>query len=299
MGAWCLHVPPARNTHLSMSIQLLRRFAAHVMAGATLFLLAPALSWAQAQAGSSADANTATGPIRLRQPQLPQDRRAPPQQPPLDPDAQDFARDRDFLPGASEQPLLLPRVYRPGEFERYIQLRTNDRTIRRFGSDLIVDAASPAAAEVDAPAVVPPDYALAPGDELVLTTWGSVEADLRLVVDKDGITRYLGPTRNGDNQHQSWNLTQTTAGMLLSCPAGYLAFDETGQKRALTFVKTPGINTMWMFHTGSETFRPCHSGLKGFAIGQRDPDNREMVRGGSLFLSKTPIKFQLQNAAPN
>ncbi|MDP3613738.1 MAG: SLBB domain-containing protein, partial [Rubrivivax sp.] len=34
--------------------------------------------------------------------------------------------------------------------------------------------------------LVPPDYVLAPGDEILLTLWGSVDADLRLMVDRGG-----------------------------------------------------------------------------------------------------------------
>jgi protein involved in polysaccharide export with SLBB domain len=51
----------------------------------------------------------------------------------------------------------------------------------------VVEPSGRDAAEVDAPAAIPPDYMLAPGDEVVLTIWGSVEADLRLVVDRSGL----------------------------------------------------------------------------------------------------------------
>ena len=33
---------------------------------------------------------------------------------------------------------------------------------------------------------MPPDYLVAPGDEVVLTLWGSIDADLRLIVDRSG-----------------------------------------------------------------------------------------------------------------
>lgn len=154
------------------------------MASVALGLSWPDDAHAQTQVGSTEPA-AASGPIRLRQPQQPQDRRAP--TPLVDAEPQDPPVSRDFAPGAAEQPLLLPRAYRPGEFERYVQVRTNDRTIRRFGAELVVESAGRGAGEVEAPAAVPPDYALAPGDELVLTIWGSVEADLRLVVDRAGL----------------------------------------------------------------------------------------------------------------
>lgn len=58
-------------------------------------------------------------------------------------------------------------------------------TVRRFGSELMsgllrdLDTA-------DFSPLVPPDYLLRSGDELVVTLWGSVDADLRLVVDRSG-----------------------------------------------------------------------------------------------------------------
>ena len=38
----------------------------------------------------------------------------------------------------------------------------------------------------DASPLVPADYLIKPGDEILLTLWGSVDADLRLVVDRSG-----------------------------------------------------------------------------------------------------------------
>ena len=164
-----------------------RHLATHVVAIAIALFGGswPGPAHAQSQPGAAAEPATVGGPIRLRQPQVSQDRRT--QTPPVEFEPQDAPVNRDFLPGAAEQPLQLPRVYRPGEFERYIQLRTNDRTIRRFGADLVVETVGRGTGEVEAPTAVPPDYALAPGDELVLTIWGSVEADLRLVVDRAGL----------------------------------------------------------------------------------------------------------------
>ena len=55
--------------------------------------------------------------------------------------------------------------------------------IRRFGADLVTDRGDDAA---DFGPQVPPDYLLTPGDEVQLNIWGSVDADLRLVVDRAG-----------------------------------------------------------------------------------------------------------------
>lgn len=44
---------------------------------------------------------------------------------------------------------------------------------------------APEGADLPSP-LVPPDYLLSPGDEIVVTLWGSIDADLRLVVDRSG-----------------------------------------------------------------------------------------------------------------
>ena len=108
---------------------------------------------------ASEQAVTSGGPLRLRQPQptsLPNPRRV------------------DVPENAAQ--------YRPGEFEQYIQRLTADDTVRRFGADLVIDGS--AAQDVDPR--VPADYRVAMGDELLVAIWGSVDADLRLVIDRSG-----------------------------------------------------------------------------------------------------------------
>lgn len=89
------------------------------------------------------------------------------------------------------QPMAPPSPpYRPSEFEAYVQsvastAGPNPDQIRRFGSDLLTGPAAALSAPDYSP-VVPPDYLLQAGDELVLTLWGSVDADLRLQVDRSG-----------------------------------------------------------------------------------------------------------------
>lgn len=73
---------------------------------------------------------------------------------------------------------------RPSEFEAFVQRLAGDAVpIRRFGADLMTPL--PADTAEVAP-LVPPDYLIKPGDELLLTFWGSVDADLRLLVDRGG-----------------------------------------------------------------------------------------------------------------
>ena len=57
--------------------------------------------------------------------------------------------------------------------------------IRRLGADLMTATVRGAEA-IDYNPLVPPDYVISAGDEIVLTIWGSVDADLRLFVDRSG-----------------------------------------------------------------------------------------------------------------
>lgn len=74
-------------------------------------------------------------------------------------------------------------AYVPGEFEQFVG-RASGTELRRLGAELVTgadDGATP-----DLSSVVPPDYVIAPGDEVIVLLWGSVDADLRLVVDRGG-----------------------------------------------------------------------------------------------------------------
>lgn len=109
----------------------------------------------------------------------------------------------------------LPRPYIASEFERYVQRLAralpgeNERRpasdpssasmapisaggaveatgdIRRVGADLVARAAEESDDGANS-SLVPPDYPIQPGDELSITLWGSVDADLRLRVDRSG-----------------------------------------------------------------------------------------------------------------
>ena len=87
------------------------------------------------------------------------------------------------IPG--EPPIALP-PYVPSEFEEYVKStvdRAKAQSVRRFGSTLMTDAGS----AQDTTAGVPADYVVKPGDEIALTIWGSVDANLRLTVDRSGV----------------------------------------------------------------------------------------------------------------
>lgn len=84
-----------------------------------------------------------------------------------------------------------------GEFELYVnrlqgwEPRTidtvdvsgasNEAPIKRLGADLMLPSA-----DEDLPRQIPADYVIGVGDEVQVTLWGSVDADLRLVVDNAG-----------------------------------------------------------------------------------------------------------------
>ena len=93
-------------------------------------------------------------------------------------------------------------AYVAGEFERFVQrivgpVGPNAPKIRRFGAEVIAGAIDRRSADMgsgvpfegrspDLSPLVPRDYVVAPGDEILVTLWGSVVADLRLLVDRSG-----------------------------------------------------------------------------------------------------------------
>ena len=108
---------------------------------------------------------------------------------------------RQLLPSLTEPdgrlrvPLSPMDRYIPGEFERFVQKLAGPieppgpsglrrEPVRRFGAELVTGTFDGRATDLS-PAV-PADYIIAPGDEVLLTLWGSVDADLRLIVDRAG-----------------------------------------------------------------------------------------------------------------
>lgn len=89
------------------------------------------------------------------------------------------------FPPLAQPPARQSAPYQPGEFERFVQGQAGREVrIRRFGAELVSEL--PDALAQDISPMAPPDYLIAPGDEVLLTLWGSVDADLRLVVDRGG-----------------------------------------------------------------------------------------------------------------
>lgn len=73
--------------------------------------------------------------------------------------------------------------YVPGEFERFVQ-RQSAVPVKRLGAELVTGNLSGRAAELSTS--VPTDYVVSQGDEVLVLLWGSVDADLRLIVDRAG-----------------------------------------------------------------------------------------------------------------
>jgi protein involved in polysaccharide export with SLBB domain len=118
-------------------------------------------------AGNITETTQAGGPVRLRQ------------------SVQQANDDRLPLAATTQPAEVPPKPYLPGEFERFVQRQSGfDIEIRRLGSDLIAGTFDTRGAELSP--LVPQDYIVAPGDEVLLTFWGTLEADLRLVVDRSG-----------------------------------------------------------------------------------------------------------------
>lgn len=81
------------------------------------------------------------------------------------------------------RPPLAPKT--PSDFEVYVRGLAGDKPISRYGSELLTSLYDPADESLHTP-LVPPDYLLRTGDELVVTLWGSVDADLRTQIDRTG-----------------------------------------------------------------------------------------------------------------
>lgn len=84
---------------------------------------------------------------------------------------------------------------RPSEFEQYVNrlafpnevLRPDmPLMIRRLGSGLITGQNRGSEEAIDYDPQIPPEYLISVGDEIVLSIWGSVDAELRLIVDRSG-----------------------------------------------------------------------------------------------------------------
>lgn len=149
--------------------RLLQRLLATVMLPLAL-MGTPAVAWAQTPAQGEAAVSTG-GPIRLRQP--------------AQADATAGRDSQDGRQPAAKAPAVAAAAAALSDFETYVRKQPGGADIRRLGLSLI-EGLQPSGDTADYNPLVPPDYLLRAGDELVLTLWGSVDADLRLQVDRSG-----------------------------------------------------------------------------------------------------------------
>lgn len=105
---------------------------------------------------------------------------------------------------------LAPR----SDFERFVQQAAGSATdpdtpeIRRFGADLMVPP-SRQSLSLETPSQIPGDYLVSVGDELTVSIWGAVEAELPLEVDRSGrisIPR-VGPVQVAGVRYADLNAT--------------------------------------------------------------------------------------------
>lgn len=143
-------------------------------------------AWTSATAQGATQAapvtDTASGPVRLQPPAAAQPPGGVAQ--PNSPSQRGTVRPFDAeQPTPPAQPTA---QYVPGEFERFVQRQVGpDVEVRRLGAELVIEGGMRQDSG-DLSPLVPSDYLVAPGDEVLVTLWGSVDADLRSVVDRGG-----------------------------------------------------------------------------------------------------------------
>ena len=168
-----------------MTLRLARQCLAVLHRSLPCLALVTGIATAQVPAADP----TGAGPIRLRQPVQPTPAIALPSTPTpallVDASSGEFER---YVQRMAEA-IALQEQGAAAEAARAADGRGTDRNrplevtrIRRFGAELMVRAED----LVDTQPLVPADYLIKPGDEIVVTLWGSIDADLRAVVDRSG-----------------------------------------------------------------------------------------------------------------
>lgn len=156
----------------------------------SLLLLSTALLVSNADAQTSppsrdTDTTTDAGPTRLTAPNKSTGSRQTSQ---ADDDADALETTKPDTSSNGKLKKATARKLRPpSEFEIYVSERAGS-DVRRLGSDLMLPPQSTGTkdASLEANRQVPPDYLVGVGDEVQLVIWGSVDADLRLTVDRAG-----------------------------------------------------------------------------------------------------------------
>ncbi len=143
-----------------------------------IYGLNPATAAAAAQAQQSAQAKTAQD-AQIRAAQEAQIRAAQEAQVKAAQEAQARAAQEAQAKAAIEK---LRAEEPPSPFQQFVQ-QTSGRMLPIYGQHLFNTASSYAPVSQ---AVVPPDYLIGPGDEILLQIWGSIDAEASLVVNRHG-----------------------------------------------------------------------------------------------------------------
>ena len=190
-------------------------------------------------AASTSAGSVAGGPVRLQQaPARSSGARSSLQELP-----DERMPDRDEGAGSP-----LTRVSSAGvdEFEAYVR-KLGYAGVQRFGQELITGKASYDTAESSG--LVPADYVVGTDDELQIALWGSVDADLRVMVDRSGRisiprvgTIMVAGVRYGD-------LTEVISRRVGQVFRNYQISVSLGQIRSVRvyltgYVKRPGVYTV-------------------------------------------------------
>lgn len=190
-------------------------------------------------AASTSAGSVAGGPVRLQQaPARSSGARSSLQELP-----DERMPDRDEGAGSP-----LTRVSGAGvdEFEAYVR-KLGYAGVQRFGQELITGKASYDTAESSG--LVPADYVVGTDDELQIALWGSVDADLRVMVDRSGRisiprvgTIMVAGVRYGD-------LTEVISRRVGQVFRNYQISVSLGQIRSVRvyltgYVKRPGVYTV-------------------------------------------------------
>ena len=77
-----------------------------------------------------------------------------------------------------------PLPIKPSEFQKFVEASTG-RLLPTFGGSFFAETADGFSAPDNVP--VSADYALGPGDEVILRAWGSIDVDYRTMVDRNGM----------------------------------------------------------------------------------------------------------------
>lgn len=85
-------------------------------------------------------------------------------------------------PNASQSPTFKPLT--PNDFQKFVQESTG-QSLPLFGAEFFAQPSGAFAPQANTP--VSPDYRMGPGDEVQIKGWGSVDIDVRAVVDRNGL----------------------------------------------------------------------------------------------------------------